>query len=128
MIQSILTGRLFFCGFLIWVVPFVLAIPLFQILGSNRIFFKSILVVILTIVVVMVWNFYLKKINSQFIRHASIASPIWILMSIVPDLFAFILGFNMAPSTYFSEIATSYLIISVILIGNAWTLENKKNL
>lgn len=83
--------------------------------------------VILAITVVLVWNFYLKKIHSEFLKHSYVASCVWVLMSIVPDLFAFIGGFQMEIQTYLSEIAISYLVIPVILIGSASALENSAN-
>ncbi|MBM9577698.1 hypothetical protein JWG45_11220 [Leptospira sp. 201903070] len=123
--QSIFTFRIFSYGIIVWVIPFVLAIPLFQLLGSNRLFFKSILGVILALTVVVFWGLYLRTVNSDFQKHSYSASVLWLVLSIVPDLLAFIIGFKMNAFTYFTEIAISYLVIPVILIGSSWILDRK---
>ncbi|MBM9502415.1 hypothetical protein JWG44_19365 [Leptospira sp. 201903071] len=132
--QSFFTFRLFSYGIVVWIIPFLLAIPLFQIIGSNRIFFKSIMGVILALTVIVFWGLYLKNVSSDFFKHSYVASVVWLVLSIVPDLFAFIIGFKMNVLTYFTEIAISYLLIPVILIGSSsilnakWTGETKSRI
>jgi hypothetical protein len=126
MVKSLLTIRLFIIGFILWIVPFILAIPLFQLMGNNRIVFKSIMGLIIVAVTVLLWDLYLKKINQMYIKHALVASIVWIFISLFLDYFAFIIGFKMPASTYFLEIATSYLAIPMILLGSAKLLDAKK--
>jgi hypothetical protein len=120
-----INARVFIFGFILWLIPFVLAIPLFQFIGSNRVVFKSIMSVILVITTCGCWIFYIKKIDTSFLRHALTASLVWVCLSVIPDLFAFIVGFKMKPSVYFSEIALNYLAIPTILVSSAWVLETK---
>jgi|JI8StandDraft_1071087.scaffolds.fasta_scaffold00048_5 hypothetical protein len=121
--NSAFNKKLFLFGFILWIIPFVLAIPLFQLFGDNRIVFKSVICLVLALTIMGVWNKYLQNISSDFLTHSYVASVTWILMSIIPDLFAFLLGFQMSAVTYFTEIATSYLLIPILLIGNALLLQ-----
>ncbi len=125
MFKSTLTLRSLYFGFMVWLIPFVLAIPIFQPLSDHRIVFKSIMGVILVTTVSLLWASYLKKIDSLFRQHAVVNSLIWTFMSIIIDLFAFIIGFKMDPIIYFTEIAISYLAIPVILLTSATILERK---
>ncbi|RHX88756.1 hypothetical protein [Leptospira stimsonii] len=122
---SFVNLRLFGYGILVWLIPFFLAIPLFQLIGTHRIVFKSVMGFLLVLTVVVFWNLYLKKIRTDFFKHSYYASVVWLALSIVPDLFAFLLGFKMDAVTYFTEIAISYLAIPTILIGSVWLLEWK---
>jgi hypothetical protein len=126
MSKSILSVRLFLYGLILWVIPFITAIPLFQLIGNNRVFFKSVMGVILVITTSLLWNYYLKKVDALFFKHAWLASLIWIFMSVIPDLLAYIIGFKMQLFVYLSEIAISYLAIPAILLTSAWLIEKKK--
>lgn len=125
MLEIFFPVRMFVYGFFLWLIPFISAIPLFQLLGSNRIFFKTIMGIILSFSASVIWNLHLKRINSMYLKHAYVTSLIWILLSVIPDLIAFIIGFKMELHVYLSEIALSYLVISVILINSAYLLEIK---
>jgi len=116
---SIFSARLYLFGFYLWIIPFVAAIPLFQLLSDHRIVFKGVMGVVMTLTTAILWTQFLKKAPAVSVKEAGLASLLWIAMSIVPDLFAFILGFNMEASVYFSEIAVSYLVIPILLISSA---------
>lgn len=125
--KSFLSFRTFFYGFLIWALPFILAIPIFQIIGEHRVAFKSVMGVIIVIVTILFSNSFLKNNPELSKKQSIIVSLIWIVMSIVPDLFAFTIGFKMQLSIYFSEIAISYLVIPIVLISNKKLVDNIKN-
>ncbi|MCK6600542.1 MAG: hypothetical protein L6Q77_01840 [Bacteroidetes bacterium] len=121
---AIFSARLFLFGFYLWIIPFVAAIPLFQLLSDHRIVFKGIMGVVMTLTTAVLWTRFLKKIPAVSVKEAVQVSLLWMTMSIVPDLFAFILGFNMEVSVYFSEIAVSYLVIPILLITSALQVKN----
>lgn len=113
------TPRLYLFGFYLWIIPFVAAIPLFQLLADHRIVFKGVMGVVMTLTTAVLWTQFLKKVTDVSVKDAAQASLLWMAMSIIPDLFAFILGFNMEAGVYFSEIAVSYLVIPILLISSA---------
>lgn len=114
-------------GFLIWLIPFVVAFLIFPIHESNRILFESIMPVVLTISVVFFANIYFKKLNKNFFKEGLIAGIIWFGISIVIDLLMFMQGpMKMTFANYVMDIGLTYLMIPAITIGFGYLIEKKK--
>ena len=83
--------------------------------------------VIVTISAVIFSYFYLKNIETSFIREGVIIGGIWFIISIIIDLFLFLPSspMHMSLSNYIMGIGLKYLIIPTITIGFGYMIQNK---
>jgi hypothetical protein len=115
-------------GFLVWVIPFVVAILIFPLRNSERPLFESIMPVVLTIIVIISSNLYLKKIDKDFLKEGIFLGLIWFAISIAIDLLMFMQGpMKMAFVDYVKDIGITYLIIPTITIGSGYLLSKIKH-
>lgn len=107
-----------FYGFLIWLIPFVVAFLIFPIKTSLPALFESIMPVVITFSVVLFLNLYFRKLKTDFLKEGITLGIVWFLMSIIIDLFMFMEGpMKMTFVDYMMDIGLTYLIIPTITIG-----------
>ena len=105
-------------GFLIWLIPFVVAFLIFPIRESNRTLFESIMPIVITICVVFFANIYFKKLDKNFVKEGLLIGIIWLAISFSIDLAMFMQGpMKMSFVDYVMDIGLTYLIIPTITIG-----------
>ena len=120
-------GKAILLGFLIWLVPFVVAVAIFPIRESWRALFESIMPVTLTAVVVLCSLLYFRKVHSQFFKEGVLLGVIWFGLSVLIDLPLFSAGpMEMSFLEYFGDIGLTYLIIPLITTGIGAALAWKK--
>lgn len=114
-------------GFLVWMIPFVVAFLIFPLRASDRPFFESIMPVVVTIVTVVLGILYFKKVESNFLKEGILLGIIFFAISVVIDLLMFSKG-PMAISfvNYVKDIGFTYLLIPTITIGFGYLLDKKK--
>lgn len=113
-------------GFFIWLIPFIVAVLIFPIHESNRIFFESIMPVVVTLSAVLFSVRYFRSVESNFISEGVKLGALWFGISIVIDFFMFSSGpMKMPLSEYVMDIGFTYLIIPAITIGFGYLLEKK---
>lgn len=117
-------------GFLIWLIPFVLALVLFPIHEQDRPFFESIMPVALVAVTVYFTVQYIKKVESvDTWQEGLMLGILWMLLSIVVDLPLFSYGpMKMPFVNYWKDIGFTYLLIPVITTGFAHIAQRKNTL
>ncbi len=76
-------------GFLVCVIPFVLAIMIFPLRASERPLFESVMPVVLVISTVAFAIMYMRKVQTGFLSEGVLLGAIWLLMSIAIDLLMF---------------------------------------
>ena len=76
-------------GFLIWLIPFVVAFIIFPIHDSNRPLFESIMPVAIALCVVIFGKMYFNKVESNYKKEGIWLGLIWIIISLVIDLILF---------------------------------------
>lgn len=114
-------------GFLVWLIPFVVAVLLFPIRTSDRPFFESIMPVVITICVVIFSSLYFKKVEQNFIREGIQTGIIYLGVSLVIDLLMFSWGPMAMPLVdYVKDIGFTYLLVPAITIGFGYILEKKR--
>ncbi len=59
----------FIYGFLVWLIPFVIAFLIFPLRNSDRLFFESIMPVAVTCVAVIFTVLYFKKVEVEFLKE-----------------------------------------------------------
>lgn len=114
-------------GFLIWAIPFIVAIFIFPLRENERPLFESIMPVAVALAVVICTLPYNKKIESNFLKE-DIYFGLWsLLICIVIDLLMFMWGpMKMAFIDYMKDIGITYLMIPVITYGIGKAIEEKK--
>lgn len=106
---------LFLYGFLIWLIPFVISFFIFPIRESDRIFFETLMTLILAITTGFIITRYNKANPIDSHQEGFIVGIIWLGINLFLDFFVFIIGpFKMPPITYLKEIGLDYLIIPTI--------------
>ena len=118
--------RTLFYGFLIWLIPFVVAFLIFPIRESNRALFESIMPVVITISVAFFAYQYFKKLDNNFVKEGVMLGLIWLMISFVIDLVMFMQGpMKMTFTAYIMDIGLTYLIIPAITIGFGYLSKSK---
>ncbi len=108
----------FLYGFLIWLIPFIVAFLIYPIHQNDRILFESIMPVIVTLSVMLFSILYFKKVESAFTKEGILLGVIWFVISIAIDLLMFSSGpMKMGIVDYFKDIGLTYLIIPIITSG-----------
>ncbi|NHZ87109.1 MAG: hypothetical protein GWP19_14755 [Planctomycetia bacterium] len=114
-------------GFLIWLIPFVVAFIIFPIHESNRPLFESIMPVTVALCVVIFGNMYFKQVEANYKKEGIRLGIIWLIISLVIDLILFMPQSPMHLSflEYLMDIGITYLMIPVITIGFGCLLNKK---
>ena len=114
-------------GFLIWLIPFVVAFLIFPIRESNRALFESIMPIVITISVIFFAYQYFRKLDTNFVKEGVLLCLIWLAISLIIDLAMFMQGpMKMSFANYIMDIGLTYLIIPTITIGFGYLCENKR--
>jgi len=114
-------------GFLIWLIPFVVAFLIFPIRESNRALFESIMPIVITISVIFFAYQYFRKLYTNFVKEGVLLGLIWLAISLIIDLAMFMQGpMKMSFANYIMDIGLTYLIIPTITIGFGYLCENKR--
>ncbi len=114
-------------GFLLWLVPFVVAVALSQVRGTDRIFFEALMPVVITVSVVVLSYPYFKGISGAYLKQGIVIGILWLAMSIAFDLLMFTWGpMAMSLIDYMKDIGITYLIYPAVTIGTGYLLEKKQ--
>ena len=116
-------------GFLVWLLPFIVAFLIFPIHESNRPLFESIMPLVITISVVIFSYLYFKNVEKNVKSEGAKLGIIFLLISLVIDLILFIPNspMHMSLTNYISDIGLTYLMIPIITVGMAYTIDREKN-
>jgi hypothetical protein len=114
-------------GFLVWLIPFIVAFLIYPIRTSSRALFESIMPVVLTICVVLFSIFYFKKVKTNFFKEGVLLGIIWFVISLVIDLMMLMpeSPMKMSFTDYMMDIGLTYIIILTICIGFGYLLEKQ---
>ena len=111
-------------GFLLWLIPFIVAVLIFPLKKSESPLFETIMPVTLTICAVVLSILYLKKVDGSFLIESIQIGGLWFLISIIIDLAMFMWGpMQMSFLDYMCDIGLTYLIFPAVTIGYGWLLE-----
>ena len=114
-------------GFLVWLIPFLVAFVIFPLRTSMRPLFESIMPLTLTIVVIILAYYYLKNIEVDFVKEGAIIGIVWFIIDIAIDLVMFLPAspMQMSFADYMMDIGLTYVMIPVITIGMGYMAKNK---
>lgn len=114
-------GKVILYGIIIWAVTFVVAFMAFPLRETSRPLFESIMPVVLATMTMVMGTLYVK--NSPTIRTGKtlLVGVIWLAINIAIDLPLMLTGpMKMSFGDYLADIALTYLIIPIIMIGLGW--------
>jgi hypothetical protein len=116
-------------GFLVWLLPFIVAFLIFPIHESNRPLFESIMPLVIAISVVVFTCWYFKSVDKNIKAEGAKLGIIFLLISLVIDLILFMPDSPMHMSfiNYIADIGLTYLMIPVITVGMAYVVDREKN-
>jgi hypothetical protein len=121
--------RLLILGFVMWLVPFLVSFGFFDRSGKVNInydLFKSIMIVVSSLVGGYALIRHFRTINGNFLREAWLAGMVWLVLNLVLDLIILIPIAKMSYAEYFNSIGVRYLQIPVICIAAGTLLERKR--
>ena len=121
------TKKALLFGFLLWVIPFVVAFLIFPIRNSDRPLFESIMPVVVVLCVVVFSILYFKVVEKHFSREGIILGISWFIISLAIDLLLFMPDSPMHMSfiDYVKYIGLTYLMIPAITIGVGYALNKR---
>ena len=113
-------GRRLIAGALSWLVPFLVAVPLYGRDGTLTIepaLFKSIMIVIssITAAILIIWFF--KNVRASYTREAVISGLVWLAINWALDAVVLVGFLGMLPGDYLTQIGIRYLMIPAIVIA-----------
>lgn len=112
-------------GLILWVIPYVTAIPLVGLMQSDLIFFKTIMIVVGGIAAGVLSALYFRGVTSRFLREGVITSVVWILVNWALDVVALLPFSGHTIPRYFIEIGARYLAIVAPLAAIGYVLEQR---
>lgn len=118
-ITGTIQGRRLMAGVLIWLVPFLAAIPCYGPGGAlviDQMLFKSLMIVIgaFTAAALLVWSF--RPVHESYAREAVLTGIIWLLMNWILDLIVLVGLLGMPLPEYITGIGLRYLVIPAMVI------------
>lgn len=113
-------------GFLVWLIPFVIAVVITPIRTNQRALFESIMVVVVTGFTALFAILYFQKVEKSFVKEGVILGVVWFVISIVIDLLMFMWGpMKMSFLDYMADIGLTYLIIPIVTISFGYLLQKR---
>ena len=114
-------------GFLLWLIPFCVAVALYAVRRDNRPLFDSIMPVVLTVCVMWLLNLYFRAAAGDSLREGVLLGGLWLQISLALDFPMFSYGpMKMTLAEYVSDIGTTYLLIPAATIGAGFLLRGRK--
>lgn len=112
-------------GAILWLIPYVTAIPLLPLMPSDNVLFKTIMIVVGSLVGAVLTALYFKGVDKDFLREGLTVAAVWIVVNWLLD-FAALLPFTDQPlSRYFLEIGLRYTAMVWPLVAMGWVLSRK---
>jgi len=114
-------------GFLLWIIPFIVAFAIYPLKQNGSPLFETIMAIVLTICAMIFTVLYMKGLGQDSVSEGVKLGIIWLLMSIVIDLFMFMWGpMKMTFIAYMTDIGLTYLIYPTVTIGAGVLLRRKQ--
>jgi len=112
-------------GLIIWVIPYVTAIPLMGLMVSDPTFFKTIMIVEGTIVGAICMVAYFRDAKKGVFTESILVGLVWLLVNWGLDYIALLPFSKMPLDRYFLEIGLRYIGMLSPVIAIGYLLEKK---
>ncbi len=112
-------------GLILWVIPYVTAIPLLSLRQTDPVFFKTIMIVEGALVGGILSALYFQRVRGGFLREGVITSVVWMLVNWGLDLVALLPFTGHTIPRYFIEIGGLYVAMAAPLVAIGYVLEHR---
>jgi hypothetical protein len=112
-------------GLILWVIPYVTAIPLLSLRQTDPVFFKTIMVVEGALVGGILSALYFQGVRGGFLREGVITSVVWMFVNWGLDLVALLPFTGHTIPRYFIEIGALYVAMAAPLVAIGYVLEHR---
>jgi uncharacterized membrane protein YpjA len=115
-------------GFIVWVIPYISAIPLLPLMNADPTFFKTLMIVEGSIVGAICAVLYFGKVEKDFLKEGVILGIVWLALNWLLDYFLLLPLSKMPLGRYFIEIGLRYIgmLASTVAIGFVLASKLKK--
>jgi len=114
-------------GFILWLVPFIVGFLFVDAKGNfliSETFFKSIMIVVGSLVGVILAVRYFKDIKSDFVIEGVLLGVTWLFINLAIDIVFVSIGFfRMTLTQYIMDIGLRYLSMPIYTIGLGYALK-----
>ena len=122
--------KLVLFGIAMWVVPFVASFfffdPATQKLTVDETFFKSIMIVLSSILGACLLVEYFKGVKTNFVKEGILVGAVWLAINWALDILILLPMSRMDIPTYFMQIGIRYLMAPAMSISIAMAIENAR--
>jgi uncharacterized membrane protein YpjA len=112
-------------GLLVWVVPFVSAIPLLGLMQSDPIFFKTLMIVVGGLIAAICTVLYFNKVEKDYLKEGIGLGIVWLIVNWLLDFAALLPLSKMPYLQYFKEIGLRYLVMPAMTVPIGYILSKK---
>ncbi len=112
-------------GAILWLVPYVTAIPLMPLMQGDNTFFKTIMIVEGSLLGALLTALYFKDVEKDFLREGILLAVIWIAVNWLLDFVALLPFTGQSVPRYFIEIGLRYLAMVGPAVAVGWVLARK---
>jgi hypothetical protein len=123
-------AKIIIFGLLLWLIPFLAGFPFVDAEGNfiiSETFFKSIMIVIGSLVGVVLAVNYFKHVSKKYLQEGILLGIIWLIINITIDIIMVMIEFfPMTLYNYFTDIGLRYLTMPVYTMGLGYTLKQRK--
>jgi len=119
-------GQLLGFGFLTWLLPFLISIPLYSPEGEplyDIFLIKSVLLVFSAALGTFLILVYFRNVRTRFVREGVLLGGVWLLINWALDAVILLPLSGMDAGTYMGEIGLRYLMIPIIAVGIGYAAE-----
>ncbi len=112
-------------GVVLWVIPYVTAIPLLPLMRSDLLFFKAIMVVEGLIIGAILAVLYFLRVQKDFLREGIVLGMTWMILNWILDYVALLPFTKMSLARYFMEIGIEYIGMISLTVAIGYVLHSK---
>lgn len=112
-------------GAILWLVPYVTAIPLMPLMHSDNALFKTIMIVEGALVGAALTAHYFEGVERDYLREGLLLAAIWIGLNWLLDLIALLPFTRQTIARYLAEIGLRYLAIAAPAVAVGYVLHRR---
>jgi hypothetical protein len=116
--------RLGYAGIL-WLIPYATSIPLLPLNEADPTFFKTIMIVVGTLVGGFLTAHYFLKVDRDYLKEGILLALIWIAVNWLLDIVALLPFTKQSIPRYFQEIGLRYLAMVAPTVALGFVLQRK---
>ena len=113
-------------GLILWVIPYVTAIPLLSLRQTDPVFFKTIMIVEGALMGAVLTVLYFRHVKAEFLREGITLAIVWIAVNWLLDFVALLPFSGHTVPRYFLEIGLRYLAIVAPTVAVGYVLEQRR--